>query len=66
VGRVVGIGTLHRFFVRYATTRKKTGHAIEQDRPEVLKRRQDWFDGQLDLAREHLMFIDEQRRPPPT
>ena len=28
---------------------KKTGHAIEQDRPDVLKRRLDWFDGQLDL-----------------
>ena len=28
---------------------KKTGHAVEQDRPDVLKKRKDWFDGQLDL-----------------
>jgi transposase len=38
---------------------KKTAHASEQDRPDILKRRQDWFDGQLDLDPEHLVFIDE-------
>ena len=38
---------------------KKTGHAVEQDRPDVLKKRQDWFDGQLDLDSDRLVFIDE-------
>ncbi|MBB4421304.1 hypothetical protein BBJ66_31575 [Rhizobium sp. RSm-3] len=38
---------------------KKTAHALEQDRPDVLKRRRAWFDGQLDLDPEKLIFIDE-------
>jgi transposase len=38
---------------------KKTAHASEQDRPDVLTRRQDWFEGQLDLDPERLVFIDE-------
>jgi transposase len=38
---------------------KKTAHASEQDRPDVLKRREAWFDGQLDLDPEKLVFIDE-------
>jgi len=38
---------------------KKTAHATEQDRPDVLRRRQDWFDRQLDLDPERLVFIDE-------
>jgi transposase len=38
---------------------KKTGHASEQDRPDVLKRREEWFEGQLDLDPERLVFIDE-------
>jgi transposase len=38
---------------------KKTAHATEQDRPDVLKRREAWFEGQLDLDPEKLVFIDE-------
>jgi transposase len=38
---------------------KKTAHASEQNRPDIIKRRQDWFDGQLDLDPERLIFIDE-------
>ena len=38
---------------------KKSAHATEQDRPDVLKRREDWFDGQLDLDPARLVFIDE-------
>jgi transposase len=38
---------------------KKTGHAVEQDRPDVLKKRLDWFEGQLDLDPNRLVFIDE-------
>jgi transposase len=38
---------------------KKTGHAAEQDRPDVLSRREAWFEGQLDLDPDTLVFIDE-------
>ncbi|RWF78058.1 MAG: hypothetical protein EOQ36_33880, partial [Mesorhizobium sp.] len=38
---------------------KKTAHAAEQQRPDVLRRRRTWFDGQLDLDPERLIFIDE-------
>ena len=39
--------------------KKKTAHATEQQRPDVLVRRQAWFDGQPDLDPEKLIFIDE-------
>ena len=38
---------------------KKSAHAAEQDRPDILKRRREWFDDQLDLDPERLVFIDE-------
>lgn len=38
---------------------KKTAHANEQECPDFLKRRQAWFDDQLDLDPERLVFIDE-------
>ena len=38
---------------------KKSAHASEQDRPDILKRRRAWFDGQLDLDPARLVFIDE-------
>jgi transposase len=38
---------------------KKTAHASEQDRPDILKRREEWFDDQLDIDPERLVFIDE-------
>ena len=38
---------------------KKTAHAAEQDRPDVLKRREDWFEGQLELDPARLVFVDE-------
>jgi len=38
---------------------KKTGHATEQDRPDIVERRWVWFDGQLDLDPERLVFINE-------
>ena len=41
------------------TYKKKSAHALEQDRPDILKRRRDWFDGQLDLDPAKLVFIDE-------
>ena len=38
---------------------KKSAHAAEQERPDIVKRREDWFEGQLDLDPERLVFIDE-------
>lgn len=38
---------------------KKTAHAAEQNRPDVLKKREAWFDAQPDLDPERLIFIDE-------
>jgi len=38
---------------------KKTGHAAEQVRADVLKRRRAWFRGQTDLDPQRLVFIDE-------
>jgi len=34
-------------------------HAAEQERPDILKRREAWFESQLDLDPEKLIFIDE-------
>jgi len=38
---------------------KKSAHAAEQDRPDILRRRWDWFEAQPDLDPERLVFIDE-------
>jgi hypothetical protein len=38
---------------------RKSAHALEQERPDILKRRQDWFEGQPDLDPRRLVFIDE-------
>lgn len=38
---------------------KKTAHASEQERPDVVRRRQDWFDDQINLDPARLIFIDE-------
>lgn len=42
-----------------ADAQKKTGHASEQQRPDVLARRRAWFDSQIDLDPDRLIFIDE-------
>jgi transposase len=56
----VSVAALWRFCKRHKLTRKKkTAHAAEQDRPDVLKRQEDWFEGQLDLDPGRLVFIDE-------
>ena len=38
---------------------KKTAHASEQERADIKERREAWFDSQLDLDPEKLVFIDE-------
>ena len=38
---------------------KKSAYALEQDRPDVLRRREAWFEGQPDLDPERLVFVDE-------
>jgi hypothetical protein len=38
---------------------KKTADAAEQERSDVLRRRKAWFDAQLDLDPDKLVFIDE-------
>lgn len=38
---------------------KKSAHAAEQQRPDILRRRREWFEGQLDLDPDRLVFIDE-------
>jgi hypothetical protein len=59
-GVFVSYGALWRFLDRHKITRKKkTAHASEQDRPHIVKRREDWFEGQLDLDPQRLVFIDE-------
>src|SRR5215207_7409557 len=45
--------------VSFAILEKKTAHAAEQDRPDLRNRREAWFEGQLDLDPERLIFIDE-------
>ena len=40
-------------------TFKKTAHASEQQRPDVLARRQAWAEAQPGLMPERLVFIDE-------
>ncbi|WP_374764483.1 IS630 family transposase [Yunchengibacter salinarum] len=56
----VARSTLWKFLNRHGWTfKKKTAHASEQQRPDVLSRRQAWFDAQPDLDPERLIFIDE-------
>ena len=38
---------------------KESAHAAEQQRPDILTRRWEWFEGQLDLDPDRLVFIDE-------
>src|SRR3954467_14998326 len=41
------------------TVKKKSAYAAEQDRPDVVEEREDWFEGQLDLDPAKLVFVDE-------
>jgi transposase len=53
-------GTIWTFLDRCdLTVKKKSAYATEQDRPDVVEEREDWFEGQLDLDPEQLVFVDE-------
>ncbi len=58
-GERFSLSVIWRFFDRHEIIFKKTAHAEEQQRPDVLKRRQEWFGAQLDLDPRKLAFIDE-------
>ena len=47
------------FWIAAILPSKKTAHAAEQQRADVLLRRQAWFDAQPDLDPKRLVFIDE-------
>jgi transposase len=42
-----------------ADAQKKTAHAAEQDRPDVLRQRWAWFEDQVELEPDRLVFVDE-------
>ena len=56
---LVSVAGLHSLFRAPGQYAKKTGHAIEQDRRDILKQGRDWFEGQIDLEPDRLVFIDE-------
>ncbi|WP_316980472.1 IS630 family transposase [Shumkonia mesophila] len=59
-GLKVAPSTVWRFLDRRDLTfKKKTAHASEQQRPDVLRLRHAWFELQPDLEPERLIFIDE-------
>ena len=39
--------------------KKKSAYAAEQNRPDVMQQRETWFEGQLDLDPDKLVFVDE-------
>ena len=58
-GLRVSQSTVWRFFHRRGITFKKTAHASEQQRPDVLRRRRAWFEAQPALDPDKLVFVDE-------
>ncbi|WP_315741718.1 MULTISPECIES: IS630 family transposase [unclassified Bradyrhizobium] len=59
-GHSFSVSALHRFFARRNITfKKKTAHAAEQERPDVLSKRKDWASKQAELSATKLIFIDE-------
>ncbi|WP_235720846.1 IS630 family transposase, partial [Magnetospirillum molischianum] len=58
-GGKIAPSSVWRLLDRHDMTFKKTAHASEQQRPDVLRRRHEWFDLQPELDPERLVFIDE-------
>jgi len=63
IRRLSGVATplRHRVNTPFLTDKlvEGTGHAVEQDRADVLSQREAWFEGQPDLDPARLVFIDE-------
>jgi transposase len=54
------VSTIWTFLDRVDQTfKKKSVHASEQERPDVRQEREAWFEGQLDLDPNKLVFVDE-------
>jgi hypothetical protein len=47
------------FSIATKSRAKKTAHASEQDRPDIVKRREDWFEDNSTFDPQRLVFIDE-------
>ena len=58
-GLRVSQSTVWRFFHRRGITFKKTAHASEQQRADVLRRRRAWFETRPGPDPERLVFVDE-------
>ncbi len=58
-GLRVSQSAVWRFFHRRGITFKKTAHASEQQRADVLRRRRAWIETQPDLDPGKLVFVDE-------
>ena len=54
-----GVSSLSRFFKRHGITQKNTSHAAEQDQDDVRAARLSWFESQLDLDPDRIVFLDE-------
>jgi hypothetical protein len=57
--RHVQVGSVEVLPAAWVHAEKKTCHAVEQDRPDVLSQRRAWFDAQPDLDPGRLVFVDE-------
>lgn len=64
----VSNATPHRFSARHGVKHKKTDHAVEQDRPDALRQREDWLESQVDLGpappRVHRPNLDSYQHDP--
>jgi DDE superfamily endonuclease len=58
-GVTFGYGAIRRFFPRHAITRKKDGASGRAGPPRHSEAARAWFESQLDLDPERLVFIDE-------
>ena len=58
-GLTFGFGKIQRFFARNGVTQKKTAHATEQNRPNILTQREAWRLEQSGFDPARLVFIDE-------
>ena len=60
-------GTIWTFLDRCGLTfKKKSLHAAEQDRPDVVERREDWFEAQASISIRRNSCSSTRALPPPT